>query len=375
MSAARASLFPSRFRVAIAGLSFALTLATSTLSFADLITLHQGQPIKGKLIADKAHPGQFLLYRETGKTPMVIKKDQITHVTAEASDLDDYAILLEQERPDAAAEFMLGHWCEEHKLKDLATVHYEKAISLDSTYEPAHRKLGHVQMNGRWMTADEVKEAQGLVKYQGHWMTPEDKARREAMNAKVLQNSSWTKRIKTLRDNLVSNQPARSEEAAKRLMALDDPIAVPHVLKVMGDDNIPNVRVMAARVLSNIPGVEATHGLVGRFLSEPDEAVRQATLEELLKRDKADIQPLLLRALKSSKHEVINRAAWALASIGDPAVVPKLIPVLITSEQEVVMSDTGVPVSGGQGIGFSNVNPQGAPRNGYGEKSRWRFPN
>jgi len=83
----------------------------------------------------------------------------------------------------AQEEYELGVWCEEHNLKDLALVHFEQTLKRDSTYEGAHKKLGHVQMNGRWLNADEVKEAQGLIKYKGRWVTPEEKERKEALAA------------------------------------------------------------------------------------------------------------------------------------------------------------------------------------------------
>src|SRR4051812_34706808 len=91
---------------------------------ADRITLRSGEQHKGKLIPDKAHPGQWLLLGEVGKTPMSLKKEQVVQVTPEKSALDEYVVLREKDRPTADAEYQLGAWCEEHNLKDLAQVHY-----------------------------------------------------------------------------------------------------------------------------------------------------------------------------------------------------------------------------------------------------------
>jgi hypothetical protein len=145
----------------------------------DKITIRGGGQIKGKLIPDKAHPGQFLYIGEVGKTPMSFTKDQIVQVTPEKSVLDEYVVRLAKERPTTAAEFELGLWCEENKLLDLAQVHYDLTLKRDSNFGAAHKKLGHVMMGGRWLNADEVKEAQGMVKYKGRWITPEEKERRE----------------------------------------------------------------------------------------------------------------------------------------------------------------------------------------------------
>jgi hypothetical protein len=327
---------------------------------ADRITLHQGQAIKGKLIVDKAHPGQYLLICEVGKTPMVIRKDQVVQVTPEKSILDDYVVLLEKDRATAEAEYQLGVWCDEHNLKDLAQVHYDLTVKRDSTFDAAHQKLGHVQMNGRWLVGDEIKEAQGLVKYQGRWMTPEERERRESLASKAAVNSTWAKKIRLLRENYLSPIPARSQEAERKLLAIDQTIAIGPVLKILGEDPLPAIRAMGSKVLGGIPGNEASNGLVGRFLIEEDESVRQVTMNELGKRDPAEIVPMLVRALRSTSHLIVNRAGWGLGNLNAQAMVPKLIPALTTIEQEVVIVDAAAGgnagVGGGGGTGFGVTN-------------------
>jgi hypothetical protein len=326
---------------------------------ADRITLHQGQAIKGKLIVDKAHPGQYLLISEVGKTPMVIKKDQVVQVTPEKSVLDDYVVLLDKDRLTAEAEYELGVWCDEHNLKDLAQVHYDLTVKRDSTFGEAHRKLGHVLMNGRWLSGDEVKEAQGFVKYQGRWVTPEERERRDLLASKAAENSTWSKKIKLLREGFLSPQSSRSEEAERRLLAIDEPIAVGPILKILAEDPLPAIRAIASKVLAGIPGADATNGLVGRFLIEDVESVRQVTMNELARRNPAEVVPLLVRSLKSSHHLIVNRSAWGLGNLNVVTVVPKLIPALITVEHEIVMVDsaTGANVGGsGGGAGFGVTN-------------------
>ncbi len=329
-------------------------------TLADRISLRQGQPIKGKLITDKTNPSQYLLICEVGKTPMVIKKDQVVQVTPEKSPLDEYVVRLEKDRPDAEAEFLLGTWCEDHHLKDLASVHYDLAVKRDSTFEPAHQKLGHVLMNGRWLNGDEVKEAQGMVKFQGRWMTPEERERRELLASKAAEGSSWSRRIKVLREGYLSPQRTKSEEAERRLLAIDEAIAVGPVLKVLGEDPLPAVRAMASKVLGGIPGPEASNGLVGRFLIEEDEAVRQVTMNELARRDRSEILPLLGRSLRSAHHEIVNRSAWGLGNLNVTEAVPRLIPALITIEHELMMVESGGS-GGGGGIGFNSSNGSGGP--------------
>jgi hypothetical protein len=330
---------------------------------ADRITLRGGGQVKGKLIPDRAHPGQMLLIGEVGKTPMVLKKDQVVQVTPEKSPLDEYVVLVAKDRPSAEAEYQLGVWCEDHNLKDLAQVHYDLTLKRDSTFEGAHRKLGHVLMGGRWLNSEEVKEAQGMVKYQGRWMTPEEKERREGLASKAAEGSSWVRKIRLLRDGFVAGPLTRSQDSERRLLAIDDPAAVGPVLRVLGEDPVPEIRALCSRVLGGIPGPEAANGMVGRFLQEEDESVRQITMNELARREQSEIVPLLTRALRSAHHLIVNRAGWGLGNLNAVAVVPRLIPALITIEHEIIMVDT---VSGSSTTGFNTVAPNSGHKGGAG---------
>lgn len=321
-------------------------------ALGDRITLRGGGQVKGKLIPDKANPGQLLLLGEVGRTPMVLKKDQVVQVVAEKGPLDDYILLRQKDRATADQEYELGVWCEEHNLKDMAQVHFDQTVKRDSTHELAHRKLGHVLLEGRWLNADEVKEAQGMIRYKGRWMTPEEKERLEMLAATAAEGSSWVKRLKLIREAYVSNDSARSREAERRLLAIEEPAAVGPVLRVLGEDPAPPLRAMAAKVLGGIPGAEAANGLVGRFLQEIDDDVRQTTLNEIARRDESEVVPLLVRSLRSKYHEIVNRSAWGLGNLNAVATVPKLIPALITIEYQVVMVDSGAPATG---MSFNNV--------------------
>jgi HEAT repeats len=330
---------------------------------ADRITLRGGGVVKGKLIPDKTNPGQLLLIGEVGRTPMVLKKDQVVQVVAEKSALDDYVVLRDKDRQTAEQEFALGTWCEEHSLKDLAMLHFESTVKRDSTFEAAHKKLGHVLMNGRWLNADEVKEAQGYIKYKGRWVTPEEKERRDMLAATAAEGNTWVKKLRLLRDAYASEVPDRTREAERRLLAIDETVAVGPILKVLGEDPLPPIRAMASRVLGGISGPEAANGLVGRLLVEEDEEVRQSTMNELARREASEIVPLLARSLRSKYHEVVNRSAWGLGNLNATITVPKLVPALITIEYEVVMVDSGAP-SGG--MSFNSGTPGGGGGGGIG---------
>ena len=339
----------------LAGLAIGSAGATA---MGDRILVRGGGQIRGKLIADPGHPGQYLFIGEVGKTPMPFARNQIVQVIAEQSPLDEYVARITQTRSTAEAEFELGEWCERNKLADLAQVHWEQALKIDSTFDPAHRKLGHVLMGGRWLNGEEVKEAQGMVKYRGRWMTPEEKERREQIAATAAEGNSWVKKIRLLREAYLAGPVDRAREAERRLMAIEEPIAIGPVLKVLGDDPIPGLRALASRVIGVIPGPEASMALVARLLGEDDQDVRQETMQVLARREASEVIPVLARGLRSSLHQVVNRAAWGLGNLKAVVAVPALIPVLITYEYEVMIVNNpgATPPSGvvGGQTGFGN---------------------
>ena len=135
------------------------------------------------------------------------------------------------------------------------------------------------------------------------------------------------------------------------------------VVKVLGDDPIPNIRSIAARILGLIPGQEASTALVGRLLAEEDESVRQATMAELARRESSEVVPSLVKGLRSPYHQVVNRAAWGLGNLNASLAVPRLVAALITVEQEVVMVDEGGSGNGvgAPGSGFSSYSSRAIP--------------
>ena len=344
----------------ILGLGLAWFVGAGAAARADRISLRGGGVIRGKLVDDPANPTRVMFIGEAGRNPIIYKREQILQVTPEKSALDEYVARRAQERTLPEEEYQLGDWCREHHLSDLATNHFEAAIKLDPQYAPAHERLGHALVDDRWLDADGQKEAQGLVKYRGRWMQPEEKDRLEDQAAVVAENQSWIKRIKIFRDSFLSGQDARAKDAERRLTAIREVAAVGAVARVLGEDANPAVRDLAARVLGGIAGPEASSALVSRLLNETDAGVRTRTLTELGRRNLDEVQPRLIRALKSPQAMVINRAAYGLGQLDARSAVPQLISALTSREVRTEMVPIGGSgYGGGGGGGLGSVAPAG----------------
>jgi len=337
-----------------AKVGWVLVVALGSLAFGsaprvartDVIVLRGGGQVEGKVVPDPQDKDRVQVWLLQGRKPLTLQKTRIIEVIPKASPLDEYIVKQKKTAETTQARYDLGIWCEQNKLTDLARIHYEEALAIDKSFEPAHRKLGHVYHDGYWLTRDELSARQGLVKYKGRWISAEQKAKRDVEDKAIAEQTAWVRRIKILRQAIVNGPTDRKREAEGQLMAIREPEAVAPLLRALGDDE-PELRILLAQVLSVIPAREASLGLVQQILAEPLASVRSVVFDKLKDRDDPSVVPRLVKALNSSDITVINRAAWTLGNLGAVEVVPKLIPVLVTTEQQIVMVQPANPGLGG----------------------------
>ena len=139
-----------------------------------------------------------------------------------------------------------------------------------------------------------------------------------------------------LRHAVVNGPTDRRREAESQLMSIRDADAVAPLVRVFGSDDRPQ-RMLLAHVLATISGPASTAALVKQILVEGDNDVRALVLEKLRERDEPGTVPRLIQALKANDLNVINRAAWALGNLNAVEAVPKLIPVLMSTDSQLVM--------------------------------------
>ena len=70
----------------------------------------------------------------------------------------------------------LGAWARDHDLLTQSTQAFEHVLAVDPGNSVAHRELGHVVVDGRWMTPAEGYRARGYVYFEGTWVMPEERA-------------------------------------------------------------------------------------------------------------------------------------------------------------------------------------------------------
>ena len=329
---------------------------------SDVIVLRSGEKIHGKLAPDPKRPDRVSVFLEQGKTPMSVLKVQIQQVIEVAGPLDGYVVRRAAASDSAQSQYDLGLYCDQHKLPDLARFHFESAVKLDAKFGPAHEKLGHVLVGGRWLSGDDLREAQGLVKYRGRWITREEKERHEKETATAAEQTSWARRVRVWREAMALGPDIRRREAEAQLLAIRDPGAVKPLVRTLGTDS-DDLRALLARILGAIPGTESAVALANHLVAEEAADVRSRFLDELERRQEPAATKTLVQALRSSAPAVINRAAWALGRLNAVSAVPSLIPALVSTRQRVEMYQPGGMAGEGPAItaSFGNVPYMGGP--------------
>src|SRR5262249_27712968 len=69
----------------------------------------------------------------------------------------------------------LGLWARDRDLLTQSRQAFEHVAALDPQNPIAQRELGHVLVDGRWMTPEDSFRARGLVPYEGRWVTPDER--------------------------------------------------------------------------------------------------------------------------------------------------------------------------------------------------------
>ncbi len=325
-----------------------LVLLGASTARADRIRLRGGGEIKGVVVKDPAKPDNIFVQTETSSKLLTFPKNGITSVVREPSPLDDYVTQKAKLEDTAQAHYDFGLWCEESKLTGPAMVQFQAAVTLNPDFGAAHKKLGHVQHGSRWLTYDEQREAQGLVKYKGKWILKAEKDKIDAGVALGAEQSSWATRLKLLRAKLYDADPTVRESAETQIGEIRDPAAVPGLLRNFRGDN-DAVRVRLSQLLAAIPGPEATEGMIGLVVSEQNEDVRKTMVGELIHKHDPDTATKLISLLKGKDSAIIGRAALTLAEMKQVAAVPRLVDALIQTDKKMMM--VTMPTGGGGGGG------------------------
>lgn len=189
-------------------------------------------------------------------------------------------------------------------------------------------------------------ESHGYHRYRGSWRTQQEIDLYKQAEAATKSTVEARHRLERLRREL--NKPGVSEDSSTEIRQITDPFSVMPLITAINTDPVPRVRLLYVEALGNIDSTDAIGALLSLVLDHSDSEVRWSAIEQLKEKESIQVVPALVAALGGTDSHRINRAAFALKTLGDESAVQPLINVLIT--RHVVSSGAE---SGGTTVTFS----------------------
>ena len=149
---------------------------------ADKIKLRGGGVFEGQVLDGKSTKKTLVLKR--GKGEIRIPRSNIQEVIRESLPEEEYAKVRDKYPNTVDGHLEVAAWCDKNRLRDKAKFHLTKVIELDPDHKDARARLGYVWHEGQWVTEEEKRKAQGLVKYKGRYISVEQK---EALEVQAAQ--------------------------------------------------------------------------------------------------------------------------------------------------------------------------------------------
>jgi hypothetical protein len=183
------------------------------------------------------------------------------------------------EYPDSAAgQWALARYCQRSGLDQQARAHLVRVLDFAPNHAEARRELGFVLVDNRWQHQDDVRLAAETAKQA-----------RENFDR-------WQKRMLDTRHDLTARAKAQRETAAKRLVAIDDPTAIPAIETLLGYQEAA-IAGPAVQALGAMTSPDAALALARISVHAPAPEVREAAAKFLRGRPWEQFVPNLLAAL------------------------------------------------------------------------------
>ena len=199
-------------------------------------------------------------------------------------------------------------------------------------------------------------ESHGYHRYRGSWRTQQEINLLKQAEAATKSRVEAGQRLERLRREL--DVPEFSERVAEEIRRTNDPFSVVALIAAINNEPIPRMRLLYVEALGNIDSADAIGALVSLILNHSDSEVSWSAIEELKDKDSMQVVPLLVAALRGTNSHRINRAAFALKTLGDESAIKPLINVLVTQKIVFPSSDSGgktsvtfSPTGGGLALG------------------------
>lgn len=316
-----------------AALSLALACLPA-LATADIVELKNGGRVEGKVIDDADRTSFLVELAEGGK--LTVERPQVARIITITPADEEYRRRAPTTPDTVPAQWALAMWCRDQKLAAELQRHLQRVVELDPAHEEARQLLGFREVDGEWLTSDEIMQSRGMVLYQGKYYTPQDIELFERNKIVKDKEFAWKANLERWRRWLDDRDSARVAEARQQFRALRDPMAASNLVRILEKEKNETVRLLLIEAAAQVPSQLTLEALVKISLEDPNEELRLQALEYLVKGGGSRAVPVYIKALKSNENPIVNRAAVALGSLGDPGAIGPLIDALVTEHKRIV---------------------------------------
>lgn len=172
--------------LAASGTAFLAILAAGPAR-ADDVYLTNGGVISGIVRSES----DWITVEIPGGT-VSLPSSQVSRVEKSRHVLQEYYERLAalEKSKDAQSTFNLAAWCKEKGLTRPSVELSQRVIAIEPDHGGARAILGHQKRDGRWLSPEEARRADGQVEFRGRWIAQperdrilreEDEARRDAL--------------------------------------------------------------------------------------------------------------------------------------------------------------------------------------------------
>jgi hypothetical protein len=142
------------------------------LAAADEVYVRGGGTLTGEVV----HQGPDSILVDIGTGQIGLPLSSVERIVPGATPTTQYRERASRLAPDDTEGWLeLGEWAREQGLHDQARQAFESVLAADPGHAAAHRALGHVPADDRWMTREDSLRARGYVRFEGEWITADER--------------------------------------------------------------------------------------------------------------------------------------------------------------------------------------------------------
>ncbi|NUQ62600.1 MAG: HEAT repeat domain-containing protein [Pirellulales bacterium] len=336
-------------RISSGGLTAVLVvLACCAVARADVFVMENGGRVVGELLNPNETPRQTYSVRTSEGTILNLDRNQVKQILRPRPEEMEYEKMRPRYPDTVEGQWELAEWCREKTLLEQRDKHLRRILELNPDHEKARLALGYSQLDGRWMTQEEVMSGRGYVRHQNRWMLPQEIELLKEKQQIELAEKEWMQKI----ERWLSAQGAEEgRQAYQSIAAINDPFAVKALARALnGEGRDPRdprdqARILAVEVLAKIGTDKAAQALAICAIEDPVEEVRLTSLDHLKKKDNPAAVDQFIGRLKSKENVEVNRAAAALKEMNNPKAIGPLIDALVTQHQFKIGGGSGGEIS------------------------------